>query len=111
MTQLYSEDEVMAANPRLTRTLLIGFIEAEVLTPMQAGAGRCFSSADLARLDLLCDLAEHFELEGNGLGIVMSLLDQLHDARAMVQVLAEALAEEPAEVRARVGARLLAAQR
>lgn len=110
MSELFSEDEVIAANPRLTRTLLVAFIEADVLTPMRAEAGLRFSPADLARLDLLCDLAEHFELEGHALGVVMSLLDQLHDARATLQTLFAALAEEPAEVRRRVGERLIGAR-
>jgi len=111
MTRYLTQDEVIAALPRLTRPRLVAFIAAEVVLPLQSPSGPLFRDLDLARLDLLCDLADPFDLEGDTLALVITLIDQLHASRQQVRLIAAALAAEPAEVRARVGACLLVGAR
>jgi len=106
MTERYSEDEAIATIPRLTRTRLVAFIEAEVVMPARSGGGYVFGQIDLARLELLCDLCEDFDLEGEALRMVISLIDQLHANRRDLRALASAIAGEPPEVRARIAAAL-----
>jgi len=107
MTRYLTQDEVIAALPHLTRPRLMAFIAAEVVVPVVSPGGPLFRDLDLARLDLLCDLADPFDLEGDALALVITLIDQLHASRHRLRLIAAALAAEPAEVRARVGACLL----
>ena len=78
---IFTEVQTLAAIPRLTRLRLTAFVEARIVMPLQAETGPVFRQADLARIELLCELAEEFGLDEDGLGLVMSLLDQLHAAR------------------------------
>ncbi|MGB8814611.1 MAG: chaperone modulator CbpM [Paracoccaceae bacterium] len=108
MTRHFSQAQIFTVLPRLTETRLLEFVEAEVVVPMHSDSGPLFSDVDLARLELLCDLADDFALEGDALGVVMQLIDQLHSARHRLSLLAEAISAEPLEVRQRLGARLMA---
>ena len=108
MTVFMSEADTILAVARLTHSRLQAFISAEVMVPVQSPEGTLFGPVDLARLELLCDLAEHFDLEGDGLGVVMGLVDQLHSTRQRLHAVARALEAEPIEVRRRVGLRIVA---
>lgn len=106
MTEFFTEAEVLAAEPRLTPARLAGFVAARFVRPLRGGDQRVFRQVDLARIELLCDLHEGFALDDDALGLVMSLVDQLHEARKDLGTLLAALAEEPAETRARLAGRL-----
>ncbi len=108
MTTSFSEDAAIAAIARLTRQRLDVFVAAALVEPLQTEAGRIYRPVDLARLELLCDLAEQFDLTEDGLAVVIALIDALHAARFSLHRVAQALDAEPPEVRTRVGARLLA---
>jgi chaperone modulatory protein CbpM len=109
MTDTLTEDDVIATITWLTRQRLDVFIDARLIVPVQTETGRMYGPVDLARLELLCDLAEQFDLAEDALGIVISLIDALHAARSRLHRVAEALDAEPADVRQRVGARLMTA--
>ena len=102
MTEYYSEDEVVATVPGLTRARLVAFVEARIVWPVQTERGPAYRRIDLARLELLRDLAEDFELSEEALGVVMSLVDQLHGARADLRSVLTAITAEPQEVRERL---------
>ena len=106
MTDRFSEDEIIAAVARLTRPRLTAFIEAEVITPTYSDTGWVFRPVDLVRIELLCDLTDQFGLADDALGVVVSLIDQLHDLRGELRAVLGAIAAEPAEVRARIGTTL-----
>lgn len=106
MSEIYSEEETIAAVHRLTRTRLSAFVSAEAVRPTEGAAGPCYTRVDIARLELLCDLTDGFELEDDALGLVVTLVDQLHAARADLAALMQAIAEEPAETRRRIAAAL-----
>ena len=105
-TIVYTEEETVAAGARLTRTRLTAFVAAEAVRPTRSARGPCYTRVDIARLELLCDLTEGFDLEEDALGLVVRLVDQLHVARADLAMLAEAIAAEPAETRRRLAAAL-----
>ena len=109
MTDAVTETEVIARVTRLTRLRLVAFIEAEVVVPQPSPGGPMFRPLDIARLELLCDLADDFALEGDALGLVMALIDDLHAAHQRLSEVARALADEDDEVRRRIGARIIAA--
>lgn len=106
MPEIYSEEETIATVARLTRTRLTSFVSAEAVRPTAGEKGPCYTRVDIARLELLCDLIEGFELEGDALGLVVTLVDRLHAARADLAALAAAIAEEPPETRRRLAAAL-----
>ena len=110
MNDFLSEANTVVAVTRLTHSRLQAFISAEVIVPVHSPDGPLFGPADLARLELLCDLAEHFDLADDGLGVVMSLIDQLHAARQQLHAVARALEAEPVEVRHRIGVRIMREQ-
>lgn len=106
MSEFYSAAEVLLAVPRLTELRLTRFVEARIVLPVESSAGLGFRRIDLARIELLCELAEEFDLDEDGLGLVISLVDQLHAARRDLRAICRVIATEPPEVRARIGARL-----
>lgn len=100
MTELFSEDEVVTTVTRLTRRQLVTFIEDGAVKPQRATGGYVFGRIDIARLELLCDLTEDLELDNEALGVVVSLIDQLHAARQEIAVLVRAIDLLPPETQA-----------
>jgi chaperone modulatory protein CbpM len=108
MTFRYSESEVIDAIDRLTRTRLTRFVQAEIVMPVQTETGPQFGAVDLARLELLCELSDEFDLNEDALGLVISLVDQLHSTRTDLRNILTALENEADEVRDRIGQAWLA---
>lgn len=106
MTTFYTEEQVISVVGRLSRVHLISYIQADIVRPISTEDGLRFRAIDIARLELLCDLSEHFEIEEDTIGLVVTLIDQLNDARTDLTALVEAVAAEPHEVRASIGRRL-----
>ncbi len=115
MTDHLTEDEVLTAIPGLTRTRLVAFIESEMVMPLRLERNgrsiRVFRRVDFARIQLLCDLSDDFDLDSATLGVVVNLIDQLHEKRQDLLLLAQAIAAEPTDVRTRIGAAVLKSSR
>jgi len=104
MTDLLSEDDAIAATVGLTHDRLIAFIAAEMIVPSYGDEGPFFRRIDVARLRLLCELSDDLDLNAPALGIVIALIDQLHDVRFALRTLARALSEAPDEIRMQIKA-------
>ena len=102
MTDSFSEDDVVATITRLTHCQLVDFIKAEFVLPEQGESGYVFRRIDIARLELLCDLSHDLDLDETALGVVISLLDQLHAARQERAALARAIQSLPPELSERI---------
>lgn len=102
MARQFSETEVIAILDDLDPRRLRAFVTAQVVTPVITPQGHAFTEGDLARLQLLCDLSEVYDLPDDALTMVMSLIDQLNTARGDMRALIQAVATEPAEVRGRI---------
>lgn len=100
----YTEAETIAAIDDLTGERLITFTRARIVQPVQSGGSVLYREADLARLQLLCDLCESYDLPTESLSMVMSLIDQLNTMRGDMRALMQAVASEPDEVRTRIHA-------
>lgn len=111
MSEHFTQDETVAAVARLTVARLQSFIALEVVSPVHTKGGPVYRQIDLVRLELLCELSEDFELDGDALGVVISLIDQLHGARGEFRALVSAIEAEPEEVQARIGAALRRGQK
>ena len=107
MTDSFSEDQVIARITRLTHPQLTGFIKAEFIRPHQTAAGYRFQRIDIARIELLCDLSHDLDLDETALGVVITLLDQLHAARQERSALSRALAELPEDLREQIIAAMM----
>lgn len=100
MSERFSETEVVTTVTRLTRSQLFRFVEAEFIRPAQSGDGYVFTRVDIARLELLCDLSEDLELDDTAIGIILSLIDQLHAAKEDLAALRRAIEALPDDMRA-----------
>jgi len=110
MSRHFSEDHVVSVVARLTRKQLISFVKAEIVIPLQSDTGPVYRQMDIARIELLCELAEQFDLQNDALGMVISLVDQLHGVRAELRAALAAIEREEADVRSRIGEGLVQAR-
>jgi len=108
MTRFFNSTEVVTEVATLTPNRLSAFVSAEVVTPLQSGQGPVYSTVDVARLELCCELADSFDLAPEALALVLALVDRLHRLDRDTAALATALAAEPPEIRTRVAARIIA---
>jgi chaperone modulatory protein CbpM len=106
MTDRFSEDDVILTVTRLTRQQLSRYVEIDLVRPLRANEGVFFREVDIARLELLCDLANDLDLDEAAVGIVISLVDQLHGARRDLEMLTEVIETLPTDLRSRIGAAL-----
>jgi chaperone modulatory protein CbpM len=86
----------------------VRFIDAEFVRPECGASGYVFRRMDIARLELLCDLSQDLDLDETALGIVVSLLDQLHTARSDLLAMGRAVDALPPDIRARIASALQA---
>jgi chaperone modulatory protein CbpM len=107
MIEFVTQSQLLEAVPNLSRARLDAFLAAELIAPIYTDSEPVYRPIDLARLELLCELADHFDLEGDALGVVIGLLDQLHATRRELNALALAVSEEPYDLRQRIGTRLI----
>ncbi|WP_216850878.1 chaperone modulator CbpM [Acidisphaera sp. L21] len=78
----------------VTRWVALAWVQ-----PEQGPAGWLFREIDVARVRLLVELHDDMDLAEDALPIVLSLLDQLYDARRQMLALRGALEAVPAEAR------------
>lgn len=102
MTDSFSEDQVIATVTRLTRIQLASFVAADFVRPERVSTGYLFRPVDIARIELLCDLTHDLDLDETALGVVVTLLDQLHAARRERAALVNALSALPEDLHARI---------
>jgi chaperone modulatory protein CbpM len=105
---MIGERDLIAMIERLEADALRHWIELGWITPEPSDAGLTFDDPDVARVQLICDLCYDLDVGEESVPIVLSLIDQLHDARRALRAFASAVEEQPDEVRARITARLRA---
>ncbi len=105
-TRYYSETEVVASIEGLTVARLRAFVAADCVVPVEQEGRLGFRDADLARLRLIEELVDDFDLDADSAALVVSLVDQIHGLRRELRRLGEAVAAETPEVRTRIRLRL-----
>ena len=93
------ETELIAQFTVLERRVLMTWIEEGVIAPERDDEGYLFDPADESRVALACDLHYRMGLEHASLPVILSLIDQLHDARHHLRTLTRAVAEQPEAIR------------
>jgi len=96
------EADLIAEFRCLERHVLVAWIEEGVIAPHRDAAGYLFDRVDRARVALACDLHYRMGLEHESLPVILSLIDQLHDARRHLKALTQAVAEQPDHVRRKI---------
>lgn len=100
MTDLFYEEDVVARVARLTRPQLSRFVDNDLVRPQRDAGRYVFRRIDIARLELLCDLSQDLDLDETALGIVISLIDQLHAVRQELAAVADAIDALPTDLQA-----------
>jgi chaperone modulatory protein CbpM len=96
---MISEAAIIARFERLDGGVLHRWIALGWLKPQREETGYVFDETDVARTHLLCDLRFEMGIGDEELGVVLSLVDQLHNTRGMLRALATAIGEQPEELR------------
>jgi chaperone modulatory protein CbpM len=104
MIDLFSEDEVVTTVTRLTCNRLVRFVEVDMVRPQRIDSGTVYRRIDIARIELLCDLSDDLDLDEAALGVVISLIDQLHAARHDLAFMTGAIDALPQDLRDRISA-------
>ena len=100
------ETELIAQFTYLERQVLVTWIEEGVIAPHRDEQGYLFDQVDESRVALCCDLHYRMGLEHASLPVILSLIDQLHDARHHLRRLTRAVAEQPQTVQQEITRRL-----
>jgi chaperone modulatory protein CbpM len=104
------ETELIAQFAYLERQVLLTWIEDGVVAPQRDEEGYLFDRIDESRVALACDLHYRMGLDHASLPVILSLIDQLHDARHHLRVLIRAVAEQPEAIQQEI-TRWIAADR
>ena len=92
---------------------LIGRVEADALRrwvdlgwilPQHDGDDLRFDDTDVARVRLIYELHYELRIEEDSMSVVLSLMDQLYQARRSLHTLLSAFEAQPEDVRARIAA-------
>jgi len=100
------ETELIAQFTVLERRVLTTWIEEGVIAPERDDEGYLFDPVDAYRVALDCDLHYRMGLEHSSLPIILSLIDQLHDARRHLRALTRAVAQQPEPARQEITRRV-----
>lgn len=100
------ENDLIAQFAVLEHQVLITWIEEGVVAPHRDAEGYLFDRLDEARIALACDLHYRMGLDHASLPVILSLIDQLHDARHHLRALTRAVAEQPETVREEITRRI-----
>jgi len=92
------ESQLIAQFTSLEHRVLLTWIEEGVIAPHRDDAGYLFDRIDEARVALACDLHYRMGLEHASLPVILSLIDQLHDARNCLRALSAAVSQQADDV-------------
>jgi len=102
------ETQLIAQFTFLERQVLLTWIEEGVIAPQRDQEGYLFDQVDESRVALACDLHYRMGLEHASLPVILSLIDQLHDARHHLRALTRAVAEQPDAIQQEITGRMTA---
>ena len=100
------ETELIAQFTFLERQVLLTWIEEGVIAPQRDAEGFLFDRVDESRVALACDLHYRMGLDHASLPVILSLIDQLHEARHHLRALTRAVAEQPEAIQQEIARRL-----
>jgi chaperone modulatory protein CbpM len=99
-------DDLVSAISALQRSDLEVWIREELVVPRQEVGTLFFSDMECARVRLICTLHYELEIDADTLPVVLSLVDQLYDARQRLLSLTAAVTAQDKTVQAAIIAAL-----
>jgi chaperone modulatory protein CbpM len=81
---------------------LRGWMEADWIHPGAGDEDGSFSEMDVARAQLICDLAGPMGVNSEGVAVILSLLDQIHGLRRTLRRMNSLIIGQEAPVRDRI---------
>ncbi len=78
------------------------WVREQWVRPALGEAEPVYNEADVARVRLLDMLDNQLEVGREAIPVILSLIDQIHDMRAQMQVLSGVIEEQPEDVRMQV---------
>jgi chaperone modulatory protein CbpM len=72
------------------------WLEEEWIVPREADDEPAFSEADLARAQLILELKQDLGVNDEGVGVILSLLDQVHSLRRVLAGTLQLMREQSA---------------
>lgn len=103
---MINESQLIAQFAMLERRVLLTWIDEGLVTPHRDDSGFIFDRIDQSRVALACDLHYGMGLDHASLPIILSLIDQLHDARHCLRALTQAVGEQPEHIKSDIAARV-----
>lgn len=97
-----SFDQLVAEIRALQAHDLQSWIDARWVQPVDDPDGPVFRAVDVARVRLIADVKYEFEVSDEVLPLLLSLVDQSHDLRNRLQLLADAINAQPETVRTEI---------
>jgi len=99
--------EVVGMVGRIDRVELNRWIDLGWVMPAKAGDKEpIFSDADVARIQMICDVHHDLLVEEETIPLVLSLLDQIYALRHQRNTLTDAIRQQPEEVRVAILGRI-----
>jgi len=95
-------DDLVAAISALQRNDLEAWIREEMVVPRQEGGALFFTDMECARVRLICTLHYDLEIDVDTLPVVLSLVDQLYDARQKLLSITAAVTAQDKSVQAAI---------
>lgn len=94
---------------RLDHQVLETWIEAGWLLPRRDAEAPHFAEIDLARAQLIRELREACGVNDEGVGVILDLLDQVHNLRRVLRGVMSAVNAQPEDLRRLIVAEIVAA--
>ena len=91
---------------RIEHGVLETWIAREWVLPVRENDAWLFSDADVARIEMICDLTREMALNEDAIEVVLPLIDQVYGLRASLRRIADAIGGLPEPVRAQLRAEL-----
>jgi len=95
----YTEDQVVAEVRTLTVERLRAWVAEGWIVPATGEAAISFTEIDVARVRLVCDLADEMAVGDEAIPVILSLIDQVHGLRGELKRLVSAIERQPEPVR------------
>jgi chaperone modulatory protein CbpM len=92
-------DELIRQFAALDRAELTRWVENRWILPEEAGGRWVFHEVDVARVELILEMRQEFEVDDEALSLMLNLLDQVYSLRRQMLRLAGALEIQPPEIR------------
>ena len=105
-TVVLTQTEILTRVDRLTETRLALCVSQSWVRPLSGDAGPIFDGVDVARLQLIVELAEDMAVNDDAMPIILSLVDQLHALRSRLRALDRAVADQDEAVARAIATRL-----